>query len=710
MIMKLRSTIGVLILVGALTLALALTGCTTPESAPTPARTSESISALPVAVPTAGPLPTGTVAPPTPTLTPVATATLVPPTNTPVPVFTPAPRPTATSAPTPRPTPTTGPTPTPSPPSPIAGLEHGAWLDANQPALATELRNLAWVADGVDEAEREAAELLIAAARQHPQVFTALLTKQWVGDGITDAETDAIYGFSRTPMFSEGLIEGMLEISWVQDDITAEEGKAIGYLYRAIRWAPGISDELLAYPWVQDDITSDETTALGYLYQAGRHVDELADRLVVKPWVQDDITADETTALRYLYQAGRWAPGISDELLAYPWVQDDITADETTALRYLYRAGRYVDELADRLVVKPWVQDDITADEAAVIRDLYLIARAQDEALEPATNAKALQLVDMPFLESVERADAPAMESLRRLEGNNTARFLEVMSHPVLSDGITDEEAKAVALLWGTNTYKPEYVDDLLTQSGIFVEEKTIQLPLSGEVLLAVFRHRDQVTPSIDYLEHSVTFMEEIMANPLPVNYVALFFTDAIPEHVGGKFFRTHIGAKPDYDLVGATRWKHTPFAIAHEVAHYYWSGNKWDWTDEGLAVFLATLSENRRTGFPVEARKRPCSSAATIGELEAMFSEETGTEGSSCNYPLGEAIFLDLYHSLGEDTFSQGLRRLYLKDLHDDPTDGCGGTQLRICHLISAFKTNVSEDVAAKVDEVVSRRYGPSP
>ena len=414
--------------------------------------------------------------------------------------------------------------------------------------------------------------------------------------------------------------------------------------------------------------------------------------------------------MRYLYQAGRWAPGISDELLAYPWVQDDITADETTALRYLYRAGRYVDELADRLVVKPWVQDDITADEAAVIRDLYLIARAQDEALEPATNAKALQLVDMPFLESVELADAPAMESLRRLEGNNTARFLEVMSHPVLSDGITDEEAKAVALLWGTNTYKPEYVDDLLTQSGIFVEEKTIQLPLSGEVVLAVFRHRDQVTPSIDYLEHSVTFMEEIMANPLPVNYVALFFTDAIPEHVGGKFFRTHIGAKPDYDLVGATRWKHTPFAIAHEVAHYYWRGNKWDWTDEGLAVFLATLSENRRTGFPVEARKRPCSSAATIGELEAMFSEETGTEGSSCNYPLGEAIFLDLYHSLGEDTFSQGLRRLYLKDLHDDPTDECEGTQLRICHLISAFKTNASEDVAAKVDEVVSRRYGPSP
>ena len=423
-------------------------------------------------------------------------------------------------------------------------------------------------------------------------------------------------------------------------------------------------------------------------------------------WVQDDITAEEGKAIGYLYRAIRWAPGISDGLLAYPWVGDGVTSDETTTLRYLYQAGRYVDELADRLVVKPWVQDDITADEAAVIRDLYLTARAQDEALEPATNAKAIQLVDMPFLESVERADAPAMESLRKLERDNTARFLEVMSHPVLSDGITDEETKAVALLWGTNTYKPEYVDDLLTQSGIFVEEKTIQLPLSGEVLLAVFRHRDQVTPSIDYLEHSVTFMEEIMANPLPVNYVALFFTDAIPEGVGGKYFGTHIGAQPHYDLVGTTRWKRTPFVIAHEVAHYYWRGNKWDWTDEGLAVFLATLSENRRTGFPVEARKRPCASAETIGELEAMFSEETGTEGSSCNYPLGEAIFLDLYHSLGEEVFAHGLRRLYAKELGDDPTDDCEGTELGICHVVAAFKDGASENVPSMVDEVVMRRY----
>ena len=647
MVLSWRNKVAGVVAVAALAVALLSAACTAPELIPAPTTASEL--AVPTAPPpdAADPSPTATairVATPSPPPSePAATATSMPaPTHTPTsePTVLPTQTPEPTRLPTLAPMATQGPTPTPLPPSPIAKLEHGAWLDANEPALAMDLRNLPWVADGVNETEREAAELLIEAARQHPEVFAALLTKPWVADDITAAETDAIYGLSRTPLFSEGFIEGMLEMSWAQDDITIDEGKTVGYLYRAIRWAPEISDELLAYPWLE--------------------------------------------------------PAVTPEVAA--------------AVEYLYRAGRYVPDLAEILVGKPWVQDGITRQEASVIHNLYLIARAQDESLESETNAMAVELVNMPFLDSIEGADVPATGSLRRLEYDDTSRYLEVMSHPVLQDGITDEEAKIVALLWGVNRYKPEHTDDLLTQTGIFVEEKTIQLPFSGEVQLAVFRHRDHVTPSMDLLENSVTFIEEFMASPLPHNYMAVYFTDAIPEHVGGKHFLTYIAAQPRFDLAGTSAWKHTPFVIAHEIAHHYWRGNKWDWIDEGLAVFLATLSENSRTGFPVETRKRPCASPKTIRELEAKYTEETGTEGDRCNYPLGEAIFLDLYHSLGEETFARGLRRLYAKDLRDDPTDDCEGTELGICHLVAAFKDGASKNVASMVDEVVMRRYGPLP
>ena len=503
-----RNSVGRVMAAAALAIALLSAACTTPERAPVSASAIESagvgapptVTAVPSHTATANPVATAS---PTPEPKPTATDT---PTPSLVPTRTAAPGPTALPTQTPEPArvptlasmATQGPTPTPSLPSPLVKLEHGAWLEVNEPDLSMDLRRLPWVADGVDEKERESAELLIASARSYPEVFATLLTKPWVVDDITIAETDAIYGFTRTPLYSSGLAAGMLEISWAQDAITPEEGKAIGYLYRAIRWAPDISEELLAYSWLEPAVTP----------------------------------------------------------------------DEVVALEYLYKAGRYVHNLAEKLVGKPWVQDGITSHEASVIRNLYLIARAQDDSLESETNAIAAGLADMPFLDSIEGADRQAMESLRKLERDNTARFLEVMDHPVINDGITDQETKLVALLWGTNTYKPEYVDDVLTQTGIFVEERTIRMPISGEVLLAVFRHRDRVRPSMDYLEHSVTFMEDVMGNPLPSNYLAVFFTDAIPEDVGGKHFGTHIGAQPHFDLVGTARWKQTPFVIAHEVAH----------------------------------------------------------------------------------------------------------------------------------------------
>ena len=187
------STSFCLVVFGVLILSYVAMACASdapPASAPvTP---TEVVAASPTDTPP--PSPTATSPPPTPTSTTAPTATLVPPTNTPAPTFTPRPQPTATPAATPRPTytprPVSTPTPiptfaprptnTPSAPSPIAALEHGDWLDQNRRPRAMELRALPWVADGVDESEKKAAELLIAAARWYPETFGALLEKPWV--------------------------------------------------------------------------------------------------------------------------------------------------------------------------------------------------------------------------------------------------------------------------------------------------------------------------------------------------------------------------------------------------------------------------------------------------------------------------------------------------------------------------------------------------
>ena len=150
------------------------------------------------------------------------------------------------------------------------------------------------------------------------------------------------------------------------------------------------------------------------------------------------------------------------------------------------------------------------------------------------------------------------------------------------------------------------------------------------------------------------------------------------------------------------------PFHIAHEVAHYYWTGNQ-RWVNEGAADLLGSISENARVETPVGSTRNPCASAKTISQLEDLDAEK-GSNAGKCYYSLGERFFLDLYDTLGEETFRQGFRNLYLKSLRDDATDDCEGTDLGICHLVAAFKADVSDEVATTVDEIVGRWYGAAP
>ena len=282
------------------------------------------------------------------------------------------------------------------------------------------------------------------------------------------------------------------------------------------------------------------------------------------------------------------------------------------------------------------------------------------------------------------------------------------MSHPKLGDGITDQEAKIVSLLGATYTYRPESVDFLLREAGVYLEERFIELPLSGEVLLTVIRIRDQVTPNMDYLEHTVRTAEEFMQEPLPTNYVAWYFDDSIRATAGGTNFGTHITSKLHYDVENGYSWKRVPFHIAHEVAHYYWTGNQ-RWVNEGAADLLGSISENARVETPVGSTRNPCASAKTISQLEDLDAEK-GSNAGKCYYSLGERFFLDLYDTLGEETFRQGFRNLYLKSLRDDATDDCEGTDLGICHLVAAFKADVSDEVATTVDEIVGWWYDAAP
>ena len=208
----------------------------------------------------------------------------------------------------------------------------------------------------------------------------------------------------------------------------------------------------------------------------------------------------------------------------------------------------------------------------------------------------------MPFLDSVEDRDMLALMSLDDIAWRDASGFTELMSHPRIKDGITDEETKIIAVL-GNHTYSwaPGSAEVLLADTGVYIQERLIELPHTGETLLAVIGVQDPDTRSMDYLEHAVRTIERFMGEPYPINYLALLYYDNESNNAANAF--THLIFMGEDDSL--SRDSH-PAVIAHEAAHWYWRGSSegyqyHNWVSEGSAEFFKIISEHERVGRPFE-------------------------------------------------------------------------------------------------------------
>ena len=294
----------------------------------------------------------------------------------------------------------------------------------------------------------------------------------------------------------------------------------------------------------------------------------------------------------------------------------------------------------------------------------------------------------MPFLDEVSGADAAAVVSMQRYSASSNPDFLEVIAHPRLSDGITDDEAKIVAVLGGTYQYNPSLVSVLLDPTRTTIEERAIHLPLSGAVNLAIVRTGPGAQRTMHLLEHSVRKVEGFVEAPLPTSHVSLLFEDAISDTAAGTHFGSHITIRPRYDVDDESfAAKAAGRIIAHEVAHYYWTRNE-RWINEGGADMVSYFSEKARTGRPMESHRFPCAYARNIAELERL-DTTYGTDESICFYSLGGRLFLDLYGNLGDAAFRQRFRQLYQASLALDAN--LSRSRAGIDYVRQAFRANTT-------------------
>ena len=278
------------------------------------------------------------------------------------------------------------------------------------------------------------------------------------------------------------------------------------------------------------------------------------------------------------------------------------------------------------------------------------------------------------------------------------------MAHPSVSDGISDREAKVLATLGSAAAYGPSWLlPFLLDPEFVTIEERQVDLPLSGQVELALIRTEPGAVRTMDVLEHSIRTAEELLQAPLPTRYVGVLFGDVVEQGAPAQNFDTHIGMLARYDVdQDHYTADYSAILMAHEVAHYYWRDNS-SWVDEGLANLMGVIAEHTRGGRPIEPVTRLCREARNILSLYTLSRNEFAFE---CYYSLSERFLLDLYRNLDEQVFLAALRNLYRLSLQDNPADSCLGTRLTICHVRAAFTNDDLPDSSRAIAEKIIARW----
>ena len=591
-----------------------------------------------------------------PTPEPAATSTLEP---------TAAPEPTPTTAPTstPRPTPTPQATPTPSPtPTPLPAVSF-PWLD-----------------DGVTEDERRAVNALRNILQEAPAVAETLLSFSWFADGVTKDEALAVY-----------------------------------HLQVILREDPAIAKTLLGFSWFPDGVTKDEMNALYNLREILREDAATAKTLMVFPWLADDVTGDESYAIYDLREILREDPAMANTLMGFPLLSDGVTETERRTLRGLRNLYELDRSSLSALTQKSWFKDGISDEEFMLVGDLGEIARRSETHF--------LAIVDMPFLETFEPADALAARSLRRLAccGEGVSKeFRWLMAHPAISDGISDEEAVVVATLHGARSFYTDLFDPLLDPNTVALEERTIDLPHTGETQLTVIRIRPGAERTMDLLERAVRTVEGFATMPFPVKHVIFLAENTHTRRYGASHHGTSMSGwhdKYDTDEYPEIDVLHV---LAHETSHYYWNRD-WNrhWIEDGLGAFFQSFIMRQASlgpGVPVvpiwPPKMAPCPYMTSIAERDRELDRPGVRVISDCSDSLGDRLFQDLWRGLGDPVFRQGLGNLYLMARSGAPVGECEFRKYDkagICEVEAAFKAAAPGDAAAIVDTVIGRWFDNS-
>ena len=445
-------------------------------------------------------------------------------------------------------------------------------------------------------------------------------------------------------------------------------------------------------PWASPPRSLGRSASIHALAGLHRADQVLAASVASWPWVQQEPGDLHRRTLQQLEILAREDLQLARDAATRTWLADALTEDEWLTVRVLTLLAAHDVPLAQLVAKFEWVQDGVTARERRTLERLLTIATSGGE-----------RIGRMSFLAGLSAADTLAIEALRDLARGDQLGFGRVLSHPAIRDGISDDEAKVVAILAPVVKYAPTGLDALLHPDTVTLEERLVDLPSGVTVPVTLVRTESGATRTMDLAESALRFLEDYMGSALPAGHVIVHIGGSTSPGAFAIHFGTHIvlPATIEGEAYAPAQALKT---LSHEFAHYYWTGHE-DWLDEGVANILSVLTLNKHFDRKVFPEEGPCHITDHIAAWEAL--NATGAyKASECEYSLGERLFHELHRSLGPRPFQEGLRTLYGAVSSGMPSEACTASAAVTCEIHAAFRQSGTAEDSATVDAIIGRWY----
>lgn len=379
----------------------------------------------------------------------------------------------------------------------------------------------------------------------------------------------------------------------------------------------------------------------------------------------------------------------------------------------------------------PWIRDGVTGPEA--------ITRGWLGLLQDYNPSLVTSLVRMPFLQDHTPGDLQAIQTLTLMSAGtplidpNPQYATALATHAGFADGggIDNTEARIIAVTSMPYFQGADALINLLASQGS-VEELSVQGQHGNSLMFAIVRttpfssssssgssppvpkepQKDPFIPTtsaqnselMQSLDSAAQHAENLMAQALPTDFVGALVYDLPGASAANNGI--HLWMDDCFDGTNCSN-RSRQRVVAHEVGHYWWSRNNDHeaWISEGAAEYIGAYSEKTQFGDnSLSTSNWPCPYYRTIEHLRADNPQYSVSQGSLCNYSLGERLFINLDRNIGHTAFTTGFRNLHqrLSTYEDDEIDQ--GISLTNAFCAQCLSPNAR---LGEVGHTLARRYG---